>query len=114
MAIFNEGNTQDSSNLSPQQENSSASFNIIETLNNEYQSTGGLPLHIATGPEPVGEGFFSWLRWSRASTRKLEGAETRLLGGVTSFVTRKFVPVNFFIFFCYFKIEYLFNVLILN
>uniref|UniRef100_A0A914NDM4 AB hydrolase-1 domain-containing protein n=1 Tax=Meloidogyne incognita TaxID=6306 RepID=A0A914NDM4_MELIC len=94
MAIFNEGDIQDSSTLSPQQQQPSSPFRIIETINNECQSTGGLPLHIATGPEPVGEGFLSWLRWSRASTRKLEGAETRLLGGVTSFVARKFVPVR--------------------
>nr|CAD2200355.1 unnamed protein product [Meloidogyne enterolobii] len=52
MAIFNEGNTQDSSTLSPQQQQPSSPFRIIETINNECQSTVGLPLHIATGPEP--------------------------------------------------------------
>ena len=57
MAIFNEGDIQDSSTLSPQQQQPSSPFRIIETINNECQSTGGLPLHIATGPEPVGEGF---------------------------------------------------------
>ncbi|KAF7632529.1 AB hydrolase-1 domain-containing protein [Meloidogyne graminicola] len=91
MAIFNE-NEDLAAQFIQQKQISTLKFKVDK--NDDSLSSGELSLRVASEPEIVGEGLFSWLSWSRASTKKLEEAETRLLGGVTSFITRKFVQVR--------------------